>query len=215
MRLSELVKEVLAYNKKADVALIRKAYVLAEKAHKGQMREGGEEFFSHPIEVAKILIGMKADSASICAALLHDTVEDCDSVSISNIYEQFGPVVGFLVDSLNKHEQSFHKFPKIVFEDKIERLLWAGLKDIRVLLIKLADREHNLETLVHLKEKKQVRMAFETQAIFEPLKKMLKYDSPLSLEKTQKRLNSILKRNNISSSAQFKQYLFDKSFKNY
>src|SRR3989338_8268549 len=168
MKLTELIQEVLAYNPKADINLIRKAYVLAEKAHKGQKREGGEEYFSHPIEVARILVNLKADSATISAALLHDTVEDTN-ISIDKVRELFGDEIAELVEGLTK-------FNKIQFEtredysyENLRKILLATAKDIRVMLIKLADRLHNMRTLKYVAVDKQKRIAKETIEIYAPI----------------------------------------------
>ncbi|MBI4453278.1 bifunctional (p)ppGpp synthetase/guanosine-3',5'-bis(diphosphate) 3'-pyrophosphohydrolase [Candidatus Woesearchaeota archaeon] len=168
MKLTELIQEVLAYNPKADINLIRKAYILAEKAHKGQKREGGEEYFSHPIEVARILINLKADSSTICAALLHDTVEDTN-ISIEKVKELFDEEIADLVEGLTK-------FNKIQFEtredytyENLRKILLATAKDIRVMLIKLADRLHNMRTLKYVAVDKQKRIAKETIEIYAPI----------------------------------------------
>lgn len=168
MKLTELIQEVLAYNPKADINLIRKAYILAEKAHKGQKREGGEEYFSHPIEVARILVNLKADSATISAALLHDTVEDTN-ISIEKVRELFGDEIAELVEGLTK-------FNKIQFEtredytyENLRKILLATAKDIRVMLIKLADRLHNMRTLKYVAADKQKRIAKETIEIYAPI----------------------------------------------
>ncbi|MCA9459748.1 MAG: HD domain-containing protein, partial [Nanoarchaeota archaeon] len=197
-----------------DQELIKSALNFARNAHSGQTRKSGEAFIVHPISTAKRSCIKFKDTALTAAALLHDVVEDCDEICIKDIYDKFGDEIGFLVDAVTKDFKSFYLYPEISFDDKIERLIWAGLKDIRVFLLKLADRENNLETLKYLKENKQVRMAFETQAIFEPLKKILSYDKPLSLEKTETKLMNTLKRNKINSPSEFKTFLYKKSFKN-
>ncbi len=194
--------------------LLERAFYFAEKAHEGQKRKSGEPYFEHPIAVAKKVCKKYKNLSLTIAALLHDTVEDCEVIKREVIYKKFGKEICFLVDAVTKDKKEFYIFPEIQFDDKIERFLWAGMKDVRVLLLKLADREHNIETLNHLKDKKQVRMAFETQAIFEPLKKLLNYDKPISIEKTQQKLNRALRKHKINTAAQFKQFLFDKSFQN-
>lgn len=150
------------------------------------------------------------------AALLHDTVEDHDNLNADVIYEKFGDKIGFLVDSLNKRIKGFYKIDK-EFEDRTERLLWAGLKDIRVLLLKLVDRSNNLETLEELKPNKQVRMAFETQAIYRPLKNILKLkkDKNTPLEEVQENLNNFLKEKNIKDEQELKEYLYSVGFEDF
>ncbi len=168
MKLSDLVQEILAYNPKADVALIKKAYFLSEKAHKGQMREGGEEYFSHPIEVAQILIELKADSASICAALLHDIVEDTE-VSLSKVKEIFGEEIARLVEGLTKISKIHFSDQKEYTTENIRKIMLATAKDIRVMLIKLADRLHNMRTLKALAKDRQLKIAKETLEIYAPI----------------------------------------------
>ena len=197
-----------------DQKLILSALDFAKNAHCGQTRKSGEKFIVHPISTAKKVCKKFKDTTLTAASLLHDVVEDCEGIEIEDIYEKFGSEIGFLVDAVTKDFKSFYMYPEVSFDDKIERLIWAGLKDVRVFLLKLADRENNLETLKYLKENKQVRMAFETQAIFEPLKKILSFDKPLSLEETQKKLMNTLKRNKINSPSEFKTFLYKKSFKN-
>lgn len=201
--------------KGGDRELLLNALNYAKSAHDGQLRKSGEEFIAHPIATARKLCYKYGDISLIAAGLLHDVVEDCEGKTIDNIYNVFGDEIGFLVDAVTKDLSSFEIYPQVFFDDKIERLLWAGIKDVRVFLLKLADRENNIETLKYLKTKKQVRMAFETQAIFEPLKKILSFDKPLSISKTQIRLINILKRNKINSAKEFKRFLLKKSFNDF
>ena len=188
------------------------ALVVAREAHTGQMRKSGEEYIIHPISITKTLWEKYHDFNLCIAGLLHDTVEDCDYVLIEHVYDTFGEDIGFLVDSANKRESGFYKHD-IVIEDKVERLLWAGMQDVRTLLLKLADREHNIKTLGYLKESKQVRLAFETQAIFAPLKKILGYDENIPINEIKKRYISFLKKNKINTPSQFKKFLYKMSFK--
>ena len=164
MRQSEFIKEILAYNVKANIAMIRKAYVLAEKAHKGQKREGGEEYFSHPLGAAQILIELKADSATICAALLHDVVEDTD-VSIEKIKSLFGDEIASLVEGVTKIEKIHFKRKEDYTSENLRKILLATAKDIRVMLIKLADRLHNMRTINAI-EKIEKNKAFINYGIF-------------------------------------------------
>jgi GTP pyrophosphokinase len=199
----------------ADRELLQKALNYASSSHNGQLRKSGEEFISHPIATARRLCNKYGNVELIAAGFLHDVVEDCEGKTIDLIYDNFGDKIGFLVDAVTKDMVSFEKYPEVIIEDKIERLLWAGILDVRVLLLKLADRENNIETLKYLKTKKQVRMAFETQAIFEPLKKILSYDKPLSIFKTQLKLLNVLKRNKINSAKELKRFLLKKSFNDF
>ncbi len=208
-------EEIELRYKGEDRKLLVEALDFADIAHSKQFRKSGEKYIVHPISTARNLCYQYNDPELTAAGLLHDVIEDCPSISVNTIYQKFGFNVGFLVESVTKDLISFKPFPEVVIEDKIERLLWAGLKDIRVLLLKIADRQDNIDTLKYLKTKKQVRMAFETQAIFEPLKNILSYDKPLSIPATQKRLLNVLKRNNINTITEFKHFLLKKSFNNF
>jgi len=198
---------------------ITKALKFAIKAHSGQTRKSGEDYVIHPISVAVKLWEKYKNETLTIAGLLHDTVEDCEDIEIEQIYAEFGKSVGFIVDALNKREYTFYEYPKIKFNDKLERFLWAGLKDIRVFLVKIGDRAHNLETLHNLKNKKQVRMAFETQAIFEPLKKILGYNYSSSLNDVSNNFTSFLKENNIEYNRNkfmdLKKILYKDAFSNF
>lgn len=147
------------------------------------------------------------------AAILHDTVEDCEELSIEEVYQTFGEEIGFIVDAADKNPQNFYAHPEVKIEDKIERLLWAGARDVRCLLLKLADRENNLETLNSLKSGKQVRMAFETQAIFSPLRKILKYEKDLSITETEKLYQDYLQENSLQNEKEVKHNLQQAYFK--
>lgn len=154
-----------------DRALLRRAFDMAWSAHSGQFRKDGSLYITHPIAVATDVWNRYGDTELTAAALLHDVPEDCPSVPMGKIYADFGPTVGFLVDSVTKDRPAYENGPS--FADKIEKLLWGGLKDVRCLLLKIADRDHNLFTLDRLGENKQIRMAFETQAIYQPLRNIL------------------------------------------
>jgi hypothetical protein len=120
-----------------------------------------------------------------------------------------------MVDAVTKDFTSFYRFPETHFDGKINRFLWAGMKDIRVLLLKIGDREHNLQTLKYLKDNKQVRMAFETQAIFKPLKKIIRYDSISSINQGKENFNRFIKNNNIISPDGLKKCLYNMTFNNF
>ena len=196
----------------AEKKLFLQAFEFAQKAHQNQKRKSGEPFIVHPVAVAKDLWEKYGDTELATAGLLHDVVEDCEEISIKNIYDTFGENIGFLVDSSNKRKDDFYN-KIVIFEDKVERLLWAGMQDIRVLLLKLADREHNINTLKYLKKNKQVRMAFETQAIFEPLKKILKYNKKQKIKEIEDNFQKYLMENNFSSPKDVKKNLHNMSFK--
>ena len=156
--------------KRYDVEKIKKAYVYARELHKGQYRYSGEEYICHPIAVAEIVAGLGLDTDSICAALLHDTVEDCGGkIDIPTINKEFGEDVAQLVDGLTKLVQ-------IPFEDKEEqhienlrKMFLAMSKDVRVIFIKLSDRLHNMRTLAVKKDEKRRMTALETMQVFAPL----------------------------------------------
>ena len=195
--------------------LLLQAFEFAKEAHKGQKRKSTNiPFVLHPVTVAEVLWEKYQDYHLMLAAILHDTVEDADDVTIENIHDTFGDNICFLVDAVSKNTQNFHHYEGVFFDEKIERLLWGGMKDIRVLLLKIADRQHNLETLHQLKDAKQVRMAFETQAIYEPLKQILKYDENNSFSKTQQIFNDFLQTNNIEDAKTLKHYLYNCTFVN-
>lgn len=156
--------------KNYDLDKIQSAYLFAKEVHTGQFRNSGEEYITHPIAVAEIVAGLELDTDSICAALLHDTVEDCpDKVSVELIRRRFGPAVADLVDGLTK-------LVHIPFADKEEesmenlrKMLLAMSKDVRVIFIKLCDRLHNMRTLSAKPENKQRITALETMNVYAPL----------------------------------------------
>ncbi len=170
---SELVERVKAYDPAADENLLRKAYAFAKKMHENQKRESGEEYFTHPVNVAEILIEYKMDYVSIISALLHDVVEDT-TVSIEDIKVLFGDEVAKLVDGVTKLTRIQWQSDKSKQAENFRKLVLAMSEDIRVLLIKLADRVHNMRTLnfVHSPEKKR-RIAQETLEIHTQLAERL------------------------------------------
>jgi len=168
MRQYELVERVLRYNPHADEALLNKAYVYAMKAHGAQKRASGDPYFSHPLEVAAILTDLKLDDATIVAALLHDTIEDTATTRVE-IDERFGSEIGELVDGLTKIEKLDLVSRKAAQAENLRKLLLAIASDVRVLLIKLADRLHNMRTLHYVPEDKRGRIAEETMDIYAPL----------------------------------------------
>ncbi|MET0688394.1 MAG: HD domain-containing protein, partial [Methyloceanibacter sp.] len=146
----ELVEKVLSYQPSADEALLNRAYVYAMKAHGNQKRASGAPFFSHPLEVAAILAEMRLDDATIATALLHDTIEDTE-VTQGEIDAMFGREIGTLVDGLTKIKKLDLVTKKAEQAENFRKLLLAISSDIRVLLVKLADRLHNMRTLGHMK----------------------------------------------------------------
>ncbi|MEI7599774.1 MAG: bifunctional (p)ppGpp synthetase/guanosine-3',5'-bis(diphosphate) 3'-pyrophosphohydrolase [Aestuariivirga sp.] len=168
MRQYELVERVTKYDPDADEDLLNRAYVYAMKAHGNQKRASGEAYFNHPLEVAAILTEMKLDSATIAAALLHDTVEDTEATH-QEIEEKFGPEIASLVDGLTKIAKLDLVTKEAAQAENLRKLLLAMSRDVRVLLVKLADRLHNMRTLEHVRPEKRVRIAQETMDIYAPL----------------------------------------------
>lgn len=168
MRQFELVERVTAYDPDADEDLLNRAYVYAMKAHGSQTRASGEAYINHPLEVAAILADMKLDDATIAAALLHDTVEDT-AATTQEIQERFGNEISELVDGLTKIKQLDRVTREATQAENLRKLLLAMSKDVRVLLVKLADRLHNMRTLEHVRPEKRVRIAEETMDIYAPL----------------------------------------------
>lgn len=169
IRQFELVNKIKAYTKNADEDALNRAYVFAMKAHSQQKRASGEPYFVHPLEVANILADLRLDPASIITGLLHDTVEDT-TVTLTDIEKYFGEEVASLVDGVTKLSRIEHLSDKAKQAENFRKLLLALSKDMRVLLVKLADRLHNMRTLHHVKTKaKRMRVAQETLDIYAPL----------------------------------------------
>ena len=168
MRQYELVERVMAYDPGADEAMLNRAYVYAMKAHSNQKRASGDPYFSHPLEVAAILTDLKLDDATITTALLHDVIEDTDTTR-AEIDRLFGPVIGSLVDGLTKIKKIDLVTKKAEQAENFRKLLIAISSDIRVLLVKLADRLHNMRTLEHVKPATRIRISQETLDIYAPL----------------------------------------------
>jgi GTP diphosphokinase / guanosine-3',5'-bis(diphosphate) 3'-diphosphatase len=168
MRQYELVERVKSYNPNADEDLLNRAYVYAMKAHGEQKRASGDPYFSHPLEVAALLTELKVDDSTIAAALLHDTIEDTETTR-SEIDQIFGKDIGVLVEGLTK----LNKLDLVTREAKqaenLRKLLLAIADDVRVLLVKLADRLHNMRTLDHMPPSARARSAEETLEIYAPL----------------------------------------------
>lgn len=168
MRQYELVERVTSYKRNANEALLNKAYVYAMQKHGEQFRANGDPYFSHPLEVAAILTDLHLDEETIAVALLHDTIEDTDATR-SEIDDMFGEKIGLLVEGLTKLKRIDLVSKKAKQAENLRRLLLAISDDIRVLLVKLADRLHNMRTLHHMKEHKRKRIATETMEIYAPL----------------------------------------------
>ncbi|MEX2409314.1 MAG: RelA/SpoT family protein, partial [Rhodovibrionaceae bacterium] len=169
MRQFELVEKIKSYDPSADEDVINRAYVYAMKMHGSQLRASGDPYFSHPIEVAGILTELKLDDSSIVTALLHDVVEDTDA-TLEDIERMFGKDIGRLVDGVTKLGRLELQSEQTKHAENFRKLLVAMSEDIRVLLVKLADRLHNMRTLKYVKsEEKRRRIARETMDIYAPL----------------------------------------------
>ncbi len=168
MRQYDLVEKVLSYNPAANEALLNRAYVYAMKAHGQQKRASGDPYFSHPLAVASILTGLKLDDETIATALLHDTIEDTPATK-EEIEKLFGTNIAALVDGLTKIERLNLASKKTQQAENFRKLLIAISSDVRVLLVKLADRLHNMRTLEHIRPEKRRIIAQETMDIYAPL----------------------------------------------
>ena len=168
MRQYELVDRVRRYNKNTDEALLNRAYVYAMRAHGTQKRASGDPYFSHPLEVAAILTDLKLDDATIVAAVLHDTIEDTEATR-EEIDQIFGHDIATLVDGLTKIKKLDLVSKKAAQAQNLRKLLLAISEDVRVLLVKLADRLHNMRTLHYVPQEKRTRIAEETLDIYAPL----------------------------------------------
>ena len=172
MRADEIVESVRQYDKKADLAALRRACLFAEKMHHDQQRETGEKYFIHPLAVAEILLSYKMDAETIIAALLHDTVEDTPA-SYDSIKALFGKNVADLVQGLTKLESYQFQSSASDQAENFQKLILASSKDVRILIVKLADRLHNMRTLGVCSEEKKHRKAQETMDIYVPLAERL------------------------------------------
>src|ERR1700726_4887742 len=168
MRQYDLLDRVRRYNPNTDEALLNRAYVYAMKAHGEQTRASGDPYFSHPLEVAAILTDLKLDDATIVAALLHDTIEDTEATR-AEIDHIFGHEIGALVEGLTKLKRLELVSREAKQAENLRKLLLADADDVRVLLIKLADRLHNMRTLEFVPPASRQRIAEETLDIYAPL----------------------------------------------
>ena len=168
LSIGDLINQIKLYNPNADFDLIKKSYNYGFNAHKGQYRASGEIYFTHPVQVAKIVIDLKLDESTIKTALLHDTVEDTDS-SLNQLKIVFGSEVSQLVDGVTKLTNLELSSLETKHAENFRKLFMAMSKDVRVLLVKLADRLHNMRTIKALPTDKQIRKSKETMEIFAPL----------------------------------------------
>src|SRR5688572_7333689 len=168
VRLTDILEKVKSYHPTADTDLINKAYVYSARMHEGQLRKSGDPYFIHPVSVANIIADMRLDAASVCAALLHDVVEDTGATE-RDIAQLFGDEVAFLVDGVTKLGRINFTCKEDQQAESFRKMLIAMARDIRVLLVKLADRLDNMRTLQHMKPEAQERIAQETLEIYAPL----------------------------------------------
>ena len=169
----ELISSVLKYHPSTDISMIEKAYKIASEAHQGQLRKSGEPYIIHPLCVAIILADLELDKETIVAGLLHDAVEDT-VMTTEEIAQEFGDEVALLVDGVTKLGQLSYSADKIeVQAENLRKMFLAMAKDIRVILIKLADRLHNMRTLQYMKPEKQKEKARETMDIYAPIAQRL------------------------------------------
>lgn len=168
MPIDDLIQKIESYNPDSDKALIRRAYDYAEIAHEGQKRNSGEPYIIHPLNVAMILADLKMDDATICAGLLHDVLEDTE-ISMDRMTDDFGEVITTLVDGVTKLKQIQSKSKVDNQVDNYRKMVMAMANDIRVIIVKLADRLHNLRTLDYKERSKQVEKARETIEIYVPI----------------------------------------------
>jgi guanosine-3',5'-bis(diphosphate) 3'-pyrophosphohydrolase len=168
IRFEDLLEKVRAYSPDADVELLRRAYVFSAFEHRGQVRHSGEPYLIHPLAVADFLADMKLDAVAIAAGLLHDVVEDT-LTTIDRIQELFGPDVAHLVEGVTKISVIPFSSSEERQAENFRKMLLAMVDDIRVILVKLADRLHNMRTLNHLPEEKRASIAQETRDIYAPI----------------------------------------------
>ncbi|NLK39578.1 MAG: bifunctional (p)ppGpp synthetase/guanosine-3',5'-bis(diphosphate) 3'-pyrophosphohydrolase [Clostridiales bacterium] len=168
--ISRLIEMLKSTGKPYNIEKIKSAYLYAKKVHDGQFRNSGEAYISHPIAVAEIVAGLELDTDSICAALLHDTIEDArDKLDLSDIKKHFGEAVALLVDGLTKIVQMQIEDKEEAHIENLRKMLLAMSKDIRVIFIKLCDRLHNMRTLAAKAEEKRRAIALETMYVYAPL----------------------------------------------
>ncbi|MBC6962029.1 MAG: bifunctional (p)ppGpp synthetase/guanosine-3',5'-bis(diphosphate) 3'-pyrophosphohydrolase, partial [Nitrosomonas sp.] len=163
-----LISEVSQYLKPEDLALLKSAYFFSQKAHSGQFRRSGEPYISHPVTVARILGELRLDAVTLTAALLHDVVEDTGILK-QEISERFGSSVAELVDGVSKLDKIRFQTQADMQAENFRKMLLAMAQDVRVILIKLADRLHNMRTLEVMSLEKQHRIAQETLEIYAPI----------------------------------------------
>src|SRR5213083_689488 len=168
IRFEALIEKVRAYSRDADLELLRRAYVFSAFEHRGQVRRSGEPYLIHPLAVAEFLVDLKLDVVAISAGLLHDVVEDT-LTTIERIKELFGSEVAHVVEGVTKISAIPFSTTEERQAENYRKMLLAMVDDVRVILVKLADRLHNMRTLQYLPDDRRVRIARETMDIYAPL----------------------------------------------
>ncbi len=175
IRLNDILEKITRYLPGADLSLVEKAYVFSAKVHQGQVRLSGEPYLIHPLEVAAILADMRMDIATVVTGLLHDTVEDTHATP-EEIRKTFSAEIASLVDGLTKISRITLATHEEQQAENFRKMILAMAKDIRIVLIKLADRLHNMRTLEYLPPESQIKIAQETLDIYAPLANRLGID---------------------------------------
>src|SRR5262252_3070827 len=195
-RLEELLEKLKRHRPTEDPWIVRRSYEIASERHHDQFRSSGEPYLSHLLDVAHILADMRLDAITLTAAILHDAIEDTE-YPVSRIEERFGAEVAHLVEGVTKIGRLHMKAPETRQAENVRKMLLAMVTDVRVVLVKLADRLHNMRTLEHLKPERQEAIARETMDIYAPLAHRLgmgkvrgeledlafRYTDPVSFEK--------------------------------
>ncbi len=208
-------KKILDSLSLKESELLNKAYNFAQKAHEWQKRKSWEDYFIHPLSVGLSLWNRFWNVDLFIAWLLHDTVEDCESLEMSEVYEEFWENIWFIVDSITKTEKSFYREEEI-FEDERDKMLSGWAKNIGCILVKLADREHNLATLKHMPAHKQVKKSFESQSLYIPLMHILWFNEEwLSVEKSEILFQNYLTDNKLENHKQIKNELLNICFNDF
>ncbi len=164
----DLLRKIRAYRPNDDLALVKKAYDFSLRHHQGQTRASGEPYLIHPLEVASVLADMQLDTTAVAAGLLHDSIEDTP-VTVDDIRNEFGEQVAHIVEGVTKISKIEFASREEAQAESVRKMVLAMVDDIRVVMIKLADRLHNMRTLEHLSPERQVKIARETQEIYAPI----------------------------------------------
>ena len=176
LNLDELIRRLTAYMPNVDVTMLRKAYQYAERSHAGQKRSSGEDYFIHPVNVSATLIKLNLDIDSIMAGLLHDVIEDC-AITAESLAKEFTPDVAEIVVGLTKISKIKFKTKEESQAENFRKMVVAMAKDLRVIIVKLADRMHNMRTLQYVSDERQKKIAQETLDIYVPLASRLGINS--------------------------------------